>query len=338
MKIVYLVPETGFTTELRSDTLWGIVCWGIRNIYGQGALEEFIGTCKSGNPAFIISSAFPFIEENGAKSYFLPKPMMPSWSAPDSTNRLSPKEVISKSTRDKKNKKKAFLRLSEYEKLVCGEASMEELIEASEPPRITSYSFTHNTIDRIKNGTLQKDSTGQLFHVDERFIQPGNEHGNSCGGLFFLADGPDTGMLEGAIRWLSHVGIGGDRHIGKGKFRITMEEFRIRQAEDFNAVTNLSLYYPSRENRELEHFKGNSLFNYLIEERQGYYGFMKYKQYIKPAVRMFKEGSVFPSIQGPDLYGSLRKIPARNLDQGFDHDVYQYGIGFMVKMKIRNEP
>ncbi|MBC7196763.1 MAG: hypothetical protein H5U39_05870, partial [Deferribacterales bacterium] len=74
MKIVYLYPKSTFRTDLRSDTLWGILCWAIRLVYGNEELERIIKSYIERKPEFIISSTFPFIIKDDKKWHYLPKP------------------------------------------------------------------------------------------------------------------------------------------------------------------------------------------------------------------------------------------------------------------------
>jgi CRISPR-associated protein Csm4 len=334
MKIIYLFPETGFSTELRSDTVWGIICWGIRNVYGAEALENFLGSTLEGNPGFIVSSAFPMTRRGEMNELFLPRPILPLKPYADPDVKLSRQELINRSQLDKKNKKKQYINKEDFISIIHGQIEMEEALANQGPPDLESFSVTHNTIDRIRGGTLQKDNMGQLFHTDEYYFNtdPGN---GTDSGLFFLASGPDVSMLEGAMRWLGHTGIGGNRNIGKGKFKIDIDEFTLDQPDDFNAFMTLSLCYPSIERNEPSKFKSLPLFNYVLEERRGYFGFQRYGMYIKPPVLMFKEGSVFPALQGHEKFGGLIKISDRAGMKSDSHPVYHYGIGFMVKLKIQ---
>ncbi|RMG73182.1 MAG: CRISPR-associated protein Csm7, partial [Bacteroidetes bacterium] len=36
--VVYMKPRSGFRGSLRSDTLWGTLCWAMRLLYGETAL------------------------------------------------------------------------------------------------------------------------------------------------------------------------------------------------------------------------------------------------------------------------------------------------------------
>jgi CRISPR type III-A-associated RAMP protein Csm4 len=139
------------------------------------------------------------------------------------------------------------------------------------------------------------------------------------------------------MRWLGHTGLGGDRNIGKGKFKFHISDFQLPQPGEANALVTLSLFHPSRDTHELDKFKGSSFFNYILEERRGYFGAPRPGMYIKPPVMMFKEGSVFPTIPGQGKFGTLVRMTGKNGQDIGGHPVYHNGIGFMVKMKIRNK-
>lgn len=332
MKIIYLKPKSTFRTDLRSDTLWGMICWAIRNVYGNSELENFLQSYIENKPEFIISSTFPYLNINEQNLLFLPKPIIQEKFVDQGS--LPRKENIKKAEQRKKIKKIQFLDYNNYINIISGNTQLTEVLnnivnrnDVSKSPALKSESITHNTVDRLKGGSLILKDGGQLFHVDEFYFDI-NPDKNEKAGLFFLVKG-NTDKLEGALRYLEHIGIGGDRNIGKGYFEIKIEDFDFEEPKDYNVVTNLSLYYPTKE--ELATFEGNKLFNYKLEERQGYMSFLKHKNFDKPATMMFKEGSVFPVID-KDVYGINTIVKNKSESQLFN--VYQYGIGFMIKMKI----
>lgn len=65
-----LTPLSAFATPLLGDTLFGQLCWAIRNRYGEQRLEELLQGYTDNQPFAIISDAFP-------KGY-LPKPTLPA--------------------------------------------------------------------------------------------------------------------------------------------------------------------------------------------------------------------------------------------------------------------
>ena len=52
--IVYLRPKLSYRTSLRSDTLWGLICWGISTVHGEKDIKGFIELCKEGKPPFVM--------------------------------------------------------------------------------------------------------------------------------------------------------------------------------------------------------------------------------------------------------------------------------------------
>jgi len=333
MKIVYLRPKSGFITELRSDTLWGLICWGIRNVFGNTALERVLESFIENIPEFLISSAFPYKKYGNEIIQYFPKPILPVKPYENDSTDPDKKNKLQKSIDEKKNKKKALIGFNHYQKLINKQITLEKAIIDTDNIKIESISVTHNTIDRLKGATLKKDGIGQLFHKDELFLINNSEKESEETGLFFLIKG-NSEKVDAALRWLSHVGFGGDRNTGKGHFEVHVSDFVIQEPIDFNAITTLSLYYPSQNKDELSKFKLSPLFNYQLEKRQGYMSFLKYTNFDKPEIIMFKEGSVFPSIPYFDYYGENKVLKEKNIDDGIYHPVYQYGYGFMVKMKI----
>lgn len=333
MRIIYLKPRSGFITELRSDTLWGMICWGIRNVYGNEVIEELLNTYINDMPEFIITTAFPYRKEKGKILLYFPKPLFPIEPYIYNSRFSDEKERLERNIVDKKNKKKPFLNHTAFQKLINKECTLEDAIQQTESINIDSVSVTHNTIDRFKGATLNKDGVGQLFHKDEFFFRNNSENDFEEAGLFFLIKG-NSDKAEAAMRWLSHVGLGGDRNTGKGYFDLEFGDFNIDEPENYNAVVNLSLYYPSIQKNELSFFKDSHFFNYQLEKRQGYMGFLKYAHFEKPETQMFKEGSVFPVISNLEFYGNIKTLKEKNIIKNIPHSVYQFGFGFMIKIKI----
>lgn len=68
-------PLSAFGTRLLGDTLFGQLCWTIRNRLGNERLVELLAGYTEGRPYAVVSDAFP-------SSYF-PRPMLPGhWFAP----------------------------------------------------------------------------------------------------------------------------------------------------------------------------------------------------------------------------------------------------------------
>ncbi len=369
MKIVYLKPLSGYATLLRSDTLWGMLCWGIRYLWGEQELTAFLAECKAGKPPFVISSTFPYKQYGKSWIPFFPNPL-PFPNEPESN---VTEALINAQLRKKYKKAFAFVNLDDFAKILNGELTAQELrqrlrdiydeeerLSAEEKrtgkakeervitplevdqtaPRLEDYHMTHNTINRLRGGTLDLpvdggaagETAGQLFHSPEhywtdKYADP-NQESNT--GIFFLADGPDTSKLEAVLRLFRHWGFGADRSSGKGFFSTDIKDFNLPSPVDANAMLNLSLFRPSSD--ELTALDGEkdteNLFHYRIEIREGHVNANSF--YLpKQAHRYFAEGSVFPLLplkQGRQL-GEL----VHQFDK--PHPVYDNGFGFMVPLK-----
>lgn len=371
MKIIYLKPLSGYATPLRSDTLWGLLCWGIRHLWGEEELEDFIKKCNDGKPPFVVSSTFPCKKYGEHWIPFFPNPL----PFPDEREEDIAKALTNAEFRKKYKKAFDYVNLNDFTKILNGEPVAVELLKRlrdtheekerlkeeakrmrkpkeervitpaevkQTAPRLEDFHMTHNTIDRLRGGTLnlpvdggaQDEVAGQLFHSPEHYWTDKytDPHQDSNTGIFFLADGPDTSKLEAVLRLYRHWGFGADRTSGKGFFETEIHDFDLPKPADANAMLNLSLFRPTPS--ELNAIDGfadtaDAPFRYRIELREGWVGgdgiYLP-----KTPHRYFTEGSVFPLI--PELkerhLGNLVK-------QQFEkpHPVYDNGFGFMLHLK-----
>ncbi len=347
MKIVYLKPLSGYATPLRSDTLWGMLCWGIRYLWGESELTKFLLDCQNGKPPFFISSAFPYKQYGKEYIPFFPNPLL----FPDQHH--DDREKALQNARLRKDYKKQFryVNLTDFTEILQGKLSAHDLRDrmlgkspvpfevaiSRTAPHLEDFSMTHNTIDRLRGGTLNildeaGNASGQLFHSPEHYwidnYADPNQESNT--GIFFLADGPNLSQLEPVLRLFRHWGFGADRTSGKGFFDIDIQELDLPEPTDANAMLNLSLFRPTPE--ELTMLDGedadNRRFQYRIELRGGQVG-DHHRDQPKQAHRYFSEGSVFP------LLPALASRHLGGLVHQFDqpHPVWDNGFGFMLHLK-----
>ncbi|MEL6699909.1 MAG: RAMP superfamily CRISPR-associated protein [Bacteroidota bacterium] len=235
-------PQSTFRAAYRSDTLWGLLCWGIRIVYGKDRLEEYLDSCLQNKPEFIISSAFPFEQKNGEKTCFFPRPVLPPFQQ-EKTSGNSSKKDEAFSIKDRKKLKKVsllpqdfFLRLLRGE--VSGQQLRNEIIGIKDQyavPQLGKIHVTHNTIDRRLGGTFKPEGkAGLLFHTEDRYVLPDHESDNDgndpmevSAGLFFLLSydqKAEYNFLNPVFALFSDIGMGGDRSIGKGFFDFESQE------------------------------------------------------------------------------------------------------------------
>ena len=366
MKIVWMLPRNGYVTEPRSVTLWGTICWGIRYLLGNDALASFLKNHEDDDPDFVISSAFPFKKWGGKRLPFFPNLLR---FAPETDPNEDVAEALIKYRLGKKLSKIEWLSQPDFEKMLRGELTEQHLLATlldefekkkehkelrkrrqvrgdyrtknpevlqNTPPKRHDYSMTHNTIDRLRGGTLNLrdaagEPSGQLFHAEDTWWADEYDEQTETG-LFFLVEGSDEkirDVLAPVLRFLEHWGIGADRTTGKGFFKFEIEDFQIAEPAESNALVNLSLFIP-KDSNQLAEIDGDTRFlPYRLENRECK-GWSATGGFEKTPILFFSEGSVFPKLKGgPDRWRG-RVLENRTLPDG--QKVYDNGFGFMLNL------
>jgi len=316
MKVVYLRPKSVFKTELRSDTLWGLIIVALRKLISESEINNLLQRFVIGKPPFLISSAMPFNYENNNIVHYFFRPILKT-----SDFKVSNAKDM---TIYKKFKKIKYLKQDVFEKLLNSEITEFELWQDFisqkflQANNLISTSITlHNTIDRMTDTTLEIDNEGQLFYTEDFYIKNG--------GLFFLIKG-ETDIIECALRYLNHLGYGGDAYIGKGFFDYQLSDLELRIPQSFHSFVTLSLYNPT--NDELLDFKLNKQY-YALTSRTGKIGthFTGTTDYKKNLVNMFIEGSTFLN-KDKTYYGKMQIVKVLN-----SYKIYNYGYAFNIPAK-----
>lgn len=364
MKVVRIFPKTNFHTFLHSDTLWGNLIYAYRMLYGVDATSKFLEKYLNGEVPFIISSIFPFEikkKDNYEEIiYYFPKPIT-GINLRDAHNpeemaymkefkkvRYIDKELFEKFLMGEYDDNKLFEDFYQwkkaedklnyiYEKRIEDLLTIEYLNEV-----IKKYKFNyikglsptfnlHNSIDRMSGSTLQADGKGQLYW-EEEFTSFGSallKSVDKVKGIYFLVDGLNETLIEAPLRLLSHIGIGGNKSIGKGSFVFEIDDFSFPPITDFNSFVSLSLFSPNSE--EIKKLKINDhLLFYDITTRIGKVGRdfnLQFNQ--KNPVICFTEGSSF-FIKEP-LRGQI--IPTAKYDE--QNKIYSNYLFLGVKANLR---
>lgn len=326
MKVVYLESRGSFRSDcdaLHSDTLFGLLCWAIRQVFSEEELVRLLKRFADGDPPFLISSAFPCRQEEGKVMHFLPRPLLPPM---EMKAELSPGEA---------QKLKEFKRLrwipeEHFSGFLQGRYSEGEYYAAEEwgkikQPVIRRIDRLRARIDRLSGTT---DGAGTLFTAPEYRPQDGV--------LYFLLKGKEVGMVERCLGFLEDFGWGGGNSIGHGQFRTRVEERVIfTEPETSDRFVVLSLYHPYQE--ELAHFRQGDAW-YELVMRKGKVGghFLHVPDFWKQSVMMFSPGSTFPLIAGRQVYGDNPIVKKREPGK-LPFDVQQFGYAFAAGMRTARE-
>ncbi len=341
MKIIYLRPMSTYRTPLRSDTLFGLLMWGIHEIHGDEVVEELIELFRNGEPPFLISSAMPFSEEGDGMQLFFPKPLIP----------LNCELKMEQMDQYKNFKKLIWLPQSVFEELCSGNLSMFEFFNDLEwfphkeipywkgapipQPRVKTQTVMHNVIDRLSSSA--GGEAGNLFGTEESIIKRG--------GLFFLMEvlrDDLLNLLEGVFQFYHHIGFGGDASIGKGSFEFEISDYTQNFSNpSANSLMNLSLYLAKKE--ELIEFRKQSDFLwYQMEMRKGKVGGKLFvtDNVWKKSVNAFREGSCFPKIPNHIIYGQFPTVKEelpKPVKENETFNAHYYGYALMIDYQQKRD-
>ncbi len=185
-------------TPLHSGTLFGHLCWARRYLDGEEALVRWLASLEEGEP-FLISSGFP--------ADLLPRPM------------LAPVRGLAEA---KKVRKRAFLPLSDFLALrnrLSAAALAEKVCDARGEAGRFRHRLAHNTIDR-RLGTTPE--AGGLYFVDE--FWPGGAPNGDARWDVYVGASISADELAELFRRVGQLGYGRDATIGRGRFRVAVED------------------------------------------------------------------------------------------------------------------
>ncbi len=298
-------------TFIRSDTLFSAIINATKKIYGSEIMSEFLQT---GN--LILSSAFPYNNDE----LFFPKPMN---FFPDD---LEEYEMI------KKFKKVRFISEELLTKILSNEEidkqffnkdyfsgafwSAKKFPENSSSKIFTTQEIPHIVMDRVTNQT-------SIFYKTEVFFNNGS-------GLFFLADITDELLrkFETVLRFLGDEGIGADRTIGKGLFKlISVEDFYSPNGES-NKYYLLSLYSPT-ENEFKKIEPQNSYYDFVIRG-----GWITNNTLNRKNLRMFTEGSILKFSENCNPKGRIWNVLNKDdYPKDLQFDIFRSGQALFLPIR-----
>lgn len=311
MQAIYLFPKSPFPLTIPSNTLFGALCYGVRELYGEKDVNEIV---DKGKPPFLISSAFPFVEDEKKMEHFFPKLI------------TKPPKISTKLFENaKKLKAVNFVHESIFSEWINGKTSELELIEKVDDaykvekglliPKKLDLKFDMHIVDLTQNILNRLTSQSEdFFYITKKIF--------SNSGLFFLIkyhEEYEEKIISG-LRFLEDRGIGGDISIGKGEFKFSKKELKIEEPIDGKSFLTLSRYCPGNEINEFD--KGKMW--YELEKIQG----RCRDGIIKKAMFIFKEGSTFPDL-GKEFYGKIENVRK-------DPRMVEFGYAFPIKMRESN--
>ncbi|GAN32043.1 MAG: type III-A CRISPR-associated RAMP protein Csm4 [Candidatus Brocadia sp. AMX2] len=334
---IKLSPVSPFSGFPSSDTLFGAICWGIKRIYNETKLATILENYQE-KPEFILSSSFPYIECNN-DIFFFPKPTSPGLSASDIYEMAKIKkekvEIITKYKKFKKSEYFSFALFSRFlnnvsekilfqeylndevklkGKLLMSKKELEGFNFVEKEPLLKSELVQKNAIDRL---TMSTGEEGQTFYQEEYFASPAFK-------LHFLIKTDNIESFKPIFRYLEDKGIGGNRSVGKGRFKIeTLNTISVGNDTACNFIT-LSRYIPDIAEINPE---SKSMFYAIFPYRSKVDSEAEFKgeDIWKSKVIYLKEGSCFEAKERKPFYGQCPVVKEIG-----GQKIRQYGFAFPV--------
>lgn len=156
-------------------------------------------------------------------------------------------------------------------------------------------------------------------------------------GLYFWAEFEDTAyqtLLEAALQFLEHEGLGGRRSTGHGQFTFRRLDRKLPQSADANYWMTLSLYYPRPLERRA-HILRDAQYSLIL--RRGWIDSTETRRFRRKGVWMANEGSLFTGQaigEVLDLRPDLAKLRLKPEERKPDHPIWRSGLAFPLPIRL----
>lgn len=221
---VTLNLKSAFTTPLKGDTLFGQLCWAIRNRLSENRLTELLNGYTSGQPFAVVSDAFP--------QGYLPLPKLPGrfYGKIDSLDRKVVKKRCWLPEEAASAPVAQWLAQAKTASEVVGQAR--NLSEKHPQP--------HNTINRQTN-TTGEGGFAPYSIEQEWFIT------SAAWTIYLLLDTERLSREDcrQCLEDIGNIGFGRDASIGLGKFSVSgFAETTLPDQAEANACLTLAPCVP----------------------------------------------------------------------------------------------
>lgn len=295
-----LKQRSGLLTELQSDTVFGHLCWRMKEISGEDILEDTLKEFLKLNqlsPVFTISDNL--FEKNG-KVYF-PKPVFSKITKEDKI--LSKAEKLKQMCVYKERKSKKYIdtetlnlylegKIDEYEKSL----DLNDSLKTFEDYLRTNVQISRETLSAAES---------KLFNYAPKYLNTKLSKKDDRVDICFLIkviddDNFNKFNCKELLKEVFNIGFGKKKSSGFGEFEvIEFDEYKeLRESEDSDCFLNLSNYLPS-ENDKIS----NSYYEYHVKYGKLGEELSQSENPFKKPIIFFKPGSVFFTNENKPFYG-----------------------------------
>ncbi|RKD31285.1 type III-A CRISPR-associated RAMP protein Csm4 [Thermohalobacter berrensis] len=325
--MVKLNPYGSITRFPDSQTLFGSICWAIRDMYGEDVLEDILENFYEHENRFVVSSVFP----RGLIS--IP---MEVWTTVEETNNLldsikgDKSKIIKRAKLLKKAKymtlevfrcymKGSFNKKDMYQSILLGDGKgkykLIENILAFSDEKVSKVSYK---VDKGKRNKINRKSgsteEGNLYYYNRTFLDKNAE-------LYFFIKTNNIEFFEPIFRYLSDSGIGSDKSIGANSYKVELGNKFTYEKNIYESIL-FSKYIPYYDEIDWD----NSYFkiefgSYKVESRFKFMG----QDIFKNEVGYLTEGSKIMLKANKEIYGQLPIVKILN-----GKKIRHNGLGFFL--------
>ncbi len=276
---------------------------------------------NNGDLGFTISSLFPYYQEKKEEKplYFFPKPMQSKLPVLDIEN-------------NKKIKKIRWVDTEYFSQMLFGKDIEKEnpnFIENIQGDYLCKTKFNNKFISskvsqRIRLKDRYMESEAEPYWVDRVFFK-------DYSGLFFIVEG-NTSLLDKALPLLAIEGIGSDRNIGNGFFKIEKDTIYLDIPQKADYCVTLSVFFP--ENKDsLSLMINDENAAYEIQRRGGWITTAPYQNLRKNFIYAFKEGAVLRNeTSSMKTIGRIVDLQPKWNDKL--HNIWRCGYSLVLPIKL----
>lgn len=299
------------TSELvHADTFFGALCSAWALAFGEDVLVQDLFPEGGGEPPFLFSSIFP----RAGSIRFYPRPLLSPPGDPALWKGVEwVSEEVFRTWLSRTNMPSTVLIHEGGAALTKQELHSLRTELRDLPPEPVLWKTAR--VPRVTLDTLTHAS--ELWHFGKLHFAPG------CGLHLWVRVHRHQDRLWTALRVLGDVGLGGDRSVGCGLFRLEFHEEAPPWPESDVRFVTLSPVYPGPE--QVTALLGDGC-AYKLLTRTGWIGSVLPTPYRRKAVRLLAEGSLLTG-SSSRVWGTLADVTPDGIPD-LSHRVYRWGYAF----------
>ncbi len=299
--IASLKMQSASGTLWQADTIFGHLCWALRYLEGEKALDEFLEWYGAGLPPVLVSNGFP--------GDVLPAPLLKPSASPVSGELREQYETFKK---EKWKRRVAYLSQGDFARALHG-----EMLSVTAAPDKSETCQTRATLkNQISRLTGTTGDEGNLFTFEEHWWDTVT--------IYLKIETGFEKQIESLFDYLRNAGYGKRKSAGYGQIRsFTFQPFAgFDRPGDANGFVSLSNFVPAQDDPV------DGSWRLLVKYGKLSEGYAADNNVFKKPCLMLEAGATFYDSPCREFYGGMVKGLSDR------PEVVQYGFALPVPMKL----